>query len=141
MVFLERDRLIALFEAKMTRLLEILQAEGRWAEVLDWGNRWIALGGWPEPAYRALMSAYANTGDLSKAVTTYERYAQALQKDLGMKPSEQTQALFKHLKKGWKVDTQVPALARIDQPALSSVELTMPTPPLPKVHRSNLPRR
>ena len=136
-VFLERDRLAALFEAKITRLLEILQAEGRWAEVLDWGNRWISLGGWPEPAYRALMSAYANTGDISKAVTTYERYAQALQKDLGMKPSEQTQALFKRLKSGWKTDAQATAPAQLPKP---SPEPTTPTSPSPKVHRSNLPR-
>jgi DNA-binding SARP family transcriptional activator len=40
-----------------------------------------------------LISAYANTGDLSKAVATYERFAQGLQKDLGIKPSEKTQAL------------------------------------------------
>jgi DNA-binding SARP family transcriptional activator len=86
-VFVESDRLNALFEAKTTRLIEILQAERRWAEVLEWGTRWIALGGWPELAYRALMSAYANTGDISKSVATYERYAQALQKELGMKPS------------------------------------------------------
>ncbi|HZD57473.1 MAG TPA: bacterial transcriptional activator domain-containing protein, partial [Anaerolineales bacterium] len=101
-VFLERDRLHAIFEAKMARLLEILQAEERWAEILDWGMRWIAVGHWPEPAYRALMAAYANSGDMSKAVVTYKRLVQGLQKDLGTKPSEQTQALYKRLKAGWK---------------------------------------
>jgi len=40
----ERDRLNVLFEAKIARLLEILQSEERWAEVLDWGMRWIGLG-------------------------------------------------------------------------------------------------
>jgi DNA-binding SARP family transcriptional activator len=54
-VFLERNRLNALFEAKMARLLEMLQSEGRWDNVLDWAMRWIALGTWPEPAYQALM--------------------------------------------------------------------------------------
>lgn len=43
-VFVERERLHGLFEARMARLSEILLAEGRWAEVLDWGMRWIALG-------------------------------------------------------------------------------------------------
>jgi predicted ATPase/DNA-binding SARP family transcriptional activator len=128
-VFVERDRLSAVFEVKIARLLEILQAEGRWEEVLDWGLRWIALGGWPEPAYRALMTAYANTGDISKAVATYDRYTQALQKELGMKPSEQMQALYKQLKTGWKTDAPKPPA---DKPAQA--------PPLPKVRRSNLPR-
>jgi len=65
-------------------LIEILQSEERWAEVLDWGMRWIGLGGWPEPAYRVLMTAYASNGDVSKAVATYERYAQALEKEMGV---------------------------------------------------------
>src|SRR5512143_2389657 len=106
-VFVERDRLNGLYEAKVARLLEILQSEGRWGEVVEWGSRWIGMGGWPEPAYRALMTAYANTGDISKAVGTYERYAQAMQKELGLKPSEQTQALYKRLKAGWKTDARV----------------------------------
>ena len=94
-VFAERDRLHAIFEAKMARLLELLQAEGRWSEVLEWGMRWIGVGQWPEPAYRALISAYANSGDMSKAMATYRRLDQGLQKDLGAKPSEQTQTLYK----------------------------------------------
>ena len=133
-VFVERDRLNALYEAKIARLLEILQGEGRWEEVLEWGMRWIALGGWPEPAYRAMMTAYANTGDISKAVTTYERYAQALQKELGMKPSEQTQALYKRLKAGWKAD------ARATSSPISALDKSAPTAPIAKVRRSNLPR-
>src|SRR5512143_3639270 len=43
-VVLERERLQAAFEHKMEGLLERLQAAERWAEVLEWGERWIALG-------------------------------------------------------------------------------------------------
>ncbi len=39
---------------------------------------WIALGGWLEPAYRALMFAYASTADLSKAVATNKHFSQGL---------------------------------------------------------------
>ena len=99
-VIVERDRLHALFEAKTACLLEMLESEERWAEVLDWGMRWTALGQWPEPAYRALMSAYASSGDLPKVAATYGRLTQGLQKDLGIKPSEQTQALYKRLMAG-----------------------------------------
>jgi predicted ATPase/DNA-binding SARP family transcriptional activator len=139
-LLVERDRLYALFEAKIARLLEILQTEGRWAEVLDWGMRWIAVGQWPEPAYRALMSAYASTGDMSKAVATYERFTQGLDKDLGVKPSEQTQALYKRLKAGWKMDGQMETPTRVTQPPKSPLEIPSPTFPLPKVRRSNLPK-
>ena len=138
-VFSERERLYTLFEAKITRLLEILQSEGRWAEVVDWGMRWIASSKWPEPAYRALMAAYANSGDMSKAVATYERLTQGLQKDLSVKPSEQTQALYKRIKAGWKPEALKETSIREKQPPLSppdSVTTVFPT----KVRRSNLPR-
>jgi predicted ATPase len=96
------------------------------------GQRWIALGQWPEPAYRALMSAYAGSGDLSKAVATYERFAQGLRKDLGVEPSEQTQALFKRIKAGGKPDK--PQLPRFTPEAVS------PFLALPSLPRSNLPK-
>jgi len=139
-VLLERDRLVALYEARIARLLDILQIEQRWVEVIDWGTRWIALGQWPEPAYRALMAAYANTGDASKAVLIYERYAQALQKEMGMKPSEPTQALYKRLKTGWKQTEQSPPPSRAAQQQKPAMETSALTFTLPKVRRSNLPK-
>jgi hypothetical protein len=129
-----------LFEMKIARLLEILQAEGRWPEVQDWANRWIAYGGWPEPAYRALIVTFASSGDLSKATATYERYTRSLQKELGVKPSEQTQALYKRLKAGWKTDTQTPGSTGATLQKKSAVETAAPTSPVSKVRRSNLPR-
>lgn len=137
-VLAKRDRLHAIFEAKMARLLELLQAGGRWAEVLDWSLRWIEMGQWPEPAYRALMSAYANSGDISKAVATYERLAQGLQKDLVAKPSEQTQALYERLKAGWK--PQAPPTLLVTQLAGGAGDSSAPTASLPRMRRSNLPK-
>jgi predicted ATPase/DNA-binding SARP family transcriptional activator len=135
-VFVERQRLHALFEAQMRRLLEILQVEGRWVEVLEWGMRWIGVGQWPEPAYRALMTAYANSGDISKAVLTYERFSQGLQEEIGTKPSEQTQALYKRIKSGWKAN----APSQGEHTATSSMAKSPPAAPLPRPRRSNLPR-
>jgi DNA-binding SARP family transcriptional activator len=54
-VTLERERLEALFQHKMQRALERLVDERRWPAVLEWGERWVALGHAPEPGYRALM--------------------------------------------------------------------------------------
>ena len=139
-VFVERERLHGLFEARMARLLEILQDAGRWAEVLDWGMRWIALGQWPETAYRSLMTAYASRGDVSKAVATYERFSRGLQQDLGLKPSEQTQALYKRLKAGWKTEAQPQAPAPAMGPSISPAEKSAPASPLRRMRRSNLPR-
>jgi predicted ATPase len=81
----------------MARLMSLLQDEKRWLDVLDWGERWIQLGQKPEPAYRALMSAHAAKGDMSKVAATYERCIKSL-REFGVEPSEQTKELYENLK-------------------------------------------
>jgi predicted ATPase/DNA-binding SARP family transcriptional activator len=98
-VVLEREHLYSIFEHTMARLLSILKEEKRWLEILDWGERWIKLGQKPEPAFRALLSAHAATGDMSKVAATYERCVKSL-REFGVEPSEQTRLLYKELKSG-----------------------------------------
>jgi non-specific serine/threonine protein kinase len=98
-VVLEREHLQAVFDQKMARLLALLQEQGRWSDVLEWGERWVSLGQKPEPAYRALMTAHAAIGQMSKVAGTYERCEKAL-REFGVQPSEQTTSLFKDLKSG-----------------------------------------
>jgi predicted ATPase/DNA-binding SARP family transcriptional activator len=139
-VFAERNRLIVLFETKMNRLLEILQTESRWQEVIDWGMRWISIGNWPEPAYRYLMVAYAQTGEISRALATYERLVKGLQKNLGSKPSEQTQVLYKQLKAGGKIPELLNTKTGKNQPVKSPRNHTPSIYPLPRARHSNLPK-
>ena len=139
-VFIERNRLQALFEAKMRRLLELLQEDGRWSEVLDWGIRWISVEEWSEPAYRALITAYANSGDLSKAAATYERLSKGLLKNLGVKPSEQSQALYKRLKAGWKTEPDKVSNSRASRGLKSAAKPNLLNSPLPRLRSSYLPR-
>ncbi len=105
-VMLEREHVNSIFENKMTRLMSLLQEEKRWTDILDWAERWIKLGQKPEPAYRALMSAHAAKGDMSKVAATYERCVKSLG-ELKIEPSEQTKALFDHLKSGTPVQSQI----------------------------------
>ena len=98
-VVLEREHLFSIFEHHMARLLARLQDEGRWLDILVWGERWIKLGQRPEPAYRAMMTAHAAKGDMSKVAATYERCVKSL-RELGIQPSEQTRALYERLKAG-----------------------------------------
>ncbi len=99
-VVLERERLQTVFERRMKQLLERLVEARRWPEVLEWGERWIALGHTPEPAYRALMMAHANLGDVSGVATVFQRCVEALRRDLEVEPSEQTRALYERLSRG-----------------------------------------
>jgi predicted ATPase/DNA-binding SARP family transcriptional activator len=98
-VALEREHLQSLFEHHMARLMSLLQNEKRWLDILNWGERWISLGQKPEPAYRALMTAHAAKGDMSKVAATYERCVKSL-KEFEVEPSEQTHALYERLKAG-----------------------------------------
>ncbi len=89
-VVLERERFRALFERRIQLLLDRLVEEERWAEVVGWGERWIAMGGAPEPAYRALMFAYCGLGDSAGMAAAYQRCVRALQEELGVEPAEET---------------------------------------------------
>jgi WD40 repeat protein/DNA-binding SARP family transcriptional activator len=95
---LERDRLHALFERRMGRLLEALVATRNWSQAVRWGEHWIALGATPEPAYRALMIARTAQGDLPAMTAAYQRCVEALWRDLGVEPSESTTALYEQLR-------------------------------------------
>jgi WD40 repeat protein/serine/threonine protein kinase len=98
----ERERLQVVFERKIQLLLDRLVAEQRWQEVLVWGERWIALGHAPEPAYRALMFAYSGLGDSSGLAGAFRRCTELLRRDLGVEPSEQTRLVYERLSKGEK---------------------------------------
>jgi predicted ATPase/DNA-binding SARP family transcriptional activator len=98
-VVLEREHLQAVYEQEMGRLLGLLEESGSWPQVLEWAEKWIALGQRPEPAYRALLAAYAAQGDMSKVAGTYERCLKNL-REFGVEPSEQTRQLYEDIKSG-----------------------------------------
>lgn len=102
---LERERVQSVFEGKMQQLLKDLIAEERWSALLEWSERWIALGQTPEPAYRALMIAHSAQGDMSKVALDYERCVERLRDDLGVEPSSDTRALYETLVGGGKTTT------------------------------------
>lgn len=117
-VLLERERLQAEVERKMSLLLERLVTEERWPDILHWGERWIALGHAPEPAYRALMLAHAGLGDSSSVAEVYRRCVEALQRDLDVEPSAQTRLLYERLRRGESVGAPPRAQTRpvVDRP-------------------------
>ena len=98
-VVLERNHLQSAYEQQVARLLEMLQAQGQWAAVLQRAEKWIALGQRPEAAHRYLMSAHAAQGDMAKAAGAYERCVASLA-ELGVEPSEQTRHQYEEIKAG-----------------------------------------
>lgn len=99
-VLLERERLRAVFDRKMQQLLEQLLREENWTQVLQSAEWWIAKGQVPEAAYRALMLSHAAMGELGKVGAAYNRCVEALQQELAVDPSIETQALHDRLLRG-----------------------------------------
>jgi predicted ATPase/DNA-binding SARP family transcriptional activator len=134
-VVLEREHLESVFEHKMARLMSLLQAEHRWLDMLDWGERWIKLGQRPEPAYRALMTAHAAKGDMSKVAVTYERCIKSL-KEFGIEPSEQTRELYKRLKAGNEI-LEAKSLAPEREKRKKASKTNLPVPATSFIGRKN----
>jgi DNA-binding SARP family transcriptional activator len=99
-VILKREHYRALFDNKVQKLLDQLVKEERWTDVLEWGERWIAMGHAPEPAYRALMFAYCGLGDTAGMANTYRRCVTTLKEELGVEPSGETKAAYEYLANG-----------------------------------------
>ena len=128
-VMLEQERFQALYEDRMQRLLDRLVEESHWREACEWAERWIAQGLTPEPAYRALMTAHAGLGDQAGVAAVFQRCAEALDKELGVEPSAETQHLFQKLTSG---EVLFQPHKRETEPTL---QVKLPIPPTPFVGR------
>ena len=124
-VVLEREHLQSIFEQKMGQLLELLESEFRWADLLNWGERWISFGQKPEAAYRGLMSAHSALGDRVKLAATYERCTQSL-REFGMEPSEQTRVLYESLRSRKEIPKVVSIKSNLGEKQTPSSNLPNP---------------
>ena len=125
-VILERERLQAAYERRLGQLVDRLLSEKKWNETLKWGEHWIAIGNTPEPAYRALMLAYAGLGNLSAAAAQYQRCETALENELGVQPCDLTRSTYEGIRKGFSgpdFERSAPAVSKM--PTLP-VSLDMP---------------
>jgi DNA-binding SARP family transcriptional activator/tetratricopeptide (TPR) repeat protein len=99
-IVLERDHLNSAYQQKMNTLIDCLVEERQWDDVLIWSENWILRGNAPEAAYRALMIAHMERGDQNLAMASYQRCEEALDRELGVRPSRETEQLFKKLRDG-----------------------------------------
>jgi DNA-binding SARP family transcriptional activator/predicted ATPase len=96
-VILERERMQSAYHQKTNLLLDNLVQNAQWDEALKWAEQWIRLGYSPEPAFRALMLAYAGLGDQTMVSATYQRCREALDRELGLDPSPETKRLYERI--------------------------------------------
>lgn len=128
-IVLERERLNSVFETRMDLLINRLVDHEHWNETIEWSERWIALGGVPEPAYRGLMMAYAARGDLSGMAAAFRRCEEAMRNGLGLAPSESTRFLFEQLKSEGRAPVNPMRREKILPPSTTPQEAPAPGKP------------
>jgi DNA-binding SARP family transcriptional activator/predicted ATPase len=94
----QRARLRELALHALHTLTHQLSARGRYSQAIDAATQLLALDPWREEAHRQLMVLQARTGQRSAALAQYETCRKILEKELGVMPSAETQALYQRIR-------------------------------------------
>ena len=95
----EREHYRNVFINALLHFAQVLRAKGEYARAIAVSQKVISLDPVSERAYQHLIFCYGALGDRSAALKSYEDCALKLQENLGLPPSEDTNALYEHVKK------------------------------------------
>jgi DNA-binding SARP family transcriptional activator len=101
-----RDAMRARFVRVLMRLGEQLERRGDWAGAIDVYRRGLEADNLAESFYRGLMRALAATGDQAEALNAFRRCRELLSIVLGVKPSSETEHLFREIAAGREPSTR-----------------------------------
>jgi DNA-binding SARP family transcriptional activator len=90
---LERERFRSLYVAMLDKLMDHALHVGRPEAGLERGAASLALDGAREPTHQRIMQLLYAAGDRTAALRQYDRCAQALDAELGIRPGRRTEAL------------------------------------------------
>jgi DNA-binding SARP family transcriptional activator len=107
----ERERLRELVLEALARLLEHHRKAGTVDDAILAALRVLALDPLQEAVHRALMRLYVRIGRRGPALQQYQRCVSVLQRELGLEPEAETQALYREILQ-----------ARAARPTLAAVE-------------------
>jgi len=86
---------------RATKLLEWLirhqTSQNEDTQAQEHARRWLTLESWREQPHAYLMRLLAQDGQSDAALTQYEAYRQALERELGMEPSAEMAALYEQI--------------------------------------------
>jgi DNA-binding SARP family transcriptional activator len=94
----ERDSCRRRALAAMGRLADRARDEGRHAEALAWAQRAAALDPLSEATVQRLVALHDAAGDRAGAVQAYKALAERMERELGVKPAPETQALVSSIR-------------------------------------------
>lgn len=97
---IEREAYQRELAGALERLVRERLAAGGWDGAIAAGRRWLELDPLHEPAHRALMEAYARSGETAAAVRQYRDAAVTLDRELGVAPLPETTELYEAIVAG-----------------------------------------
>ncbi len=94
----QRSRFRELALHALHTLTQFHLLRGDSARAIDTAARLLGIDSWREEAHRQLMLAQARSGQRSAALAQYETCRRILEKELGVKPSAETTALYERIR-------------------------------------------
>lgn len=87
-------------ESALDRLAQLVSEAGDHAEAIALAVRRLALDPLHEPAHRRLIELYARAGDRARALEQYRECVRTLDRELGVRPLEETTAVYHSVLEG-----------------------------------------
>lgn len=94
----EREKLKTAYNICLNTLVNLLEKKRDYRSAIVYAKKLIELDSYNEVAYRRLMKLYSLNQERSKAIQIYNTCSEVLEKELGVKPSTDTQLLYERLK-------------------------------------------
>ena len=91
---LERQSIERIYLETLAVLIEVHIAQGNYAEAIAYANTYLFVNGFDEEIHRRLIELYGVTGDRGAALHQYQQCAEVLRRELGIRPGQETQALY-----------------------------------------------
>ena len=98
--FFQAEELRQTLALVLERLIQGRVAQGKIEAAIPHARRWLALDSLHEPAQRQLMLLYAQTNRQAAALRQYQICVETLETELGVRPSDETTALYKKIRSG-----------------------------------------
>lgn len=97
-LFQERERLRGRAVDALDRLLALQTREGVQARAVETARKLLSLDPFQEPAHRALMAAFAASGQRSQALRQYRICRELLRRELDVEPEAATEKLYRSVR-------------------------------------------
>jgi predicted ATPase/DNA-binding SARP family transcriptional activator len=94
---LEAESLRRQLAHALEMLVAAFQAQCQYEQAIEYARRWLALDTWHEPAHYRLIELYALSGQRTAALRHYAECAHDLDEAWGIRPSDETTALYQRI--------------------------------------------